>query len=247
MRKLIIDRGNTLTKVAVFEEDALVDLHTLGRRPVSELSRLVDSADPVGSAIIASVAGDTELFEEALKSVGINRVIRVRSGLLLPLRITYKTPDTLGADRIANVCGAQFRFPHQNCLVVDLGTCIKYDLLTEDGSYPGGSISPGMGIRYRALHQFTGKLPLVEPSPTEAFPALTGQSTVASLRSGVEQGILAELDGITESYRQQYKGLKIILTGGDHARFADQLKSPIFVAPNLTLEGLRVILDHNDH
>lgn len=247
MSKLIIDRGNTLTKVAVFEGETLTAIHTISRRPVPELGRLVKSIPAVDRAIIASVADDADLLEEALKGVGISRVIRVRSGLLLPVRITYKTPDTLGADRIANVCGAQFRFPQQNCLVVDLGTCIKYDLITSDGSYPGGSISPGMGIRYRALHQFTGKLPLVEASLPGEFPTLTGQSTTASLRSGVEQGVLAEVDGITGKYLEHYKELKIILTGGDHARFADQLKSPIFVAPNLTLEGLRVILDHNDH
>lgn len=247
MRKLIIDRGNTLTKVAVFEGDTLSALHTIPRRPPSRLGRLVKSLVAVDSAIIASVTGDSDSLEEVLKGVGISKVIRVRSGLLLPVRITYKTPDTLGADRIANVCGAQYRFPRQNCLVIDLGTCIKYDLVTADGSYPGGSISPGMEIRYRALHQFTGKLPLVEASLPEAFPALTGQSTTASLRSGVEQGILAELEGIATSYLQQYKALKIILTGGDCVRFADKLKSPIFVAPNLTLEGLRAILDHNDH
>lgn len=247
MSKLIIDRGNTFTKVAVFEGDILTNAHAFPRHPVPELERLAKSIPGIDSAIIASVAGDADILEKALKGMGISKVIRVRSGLLLPIRITYKTPDTLGADRIANVCGAEFRFPHQNCLVVDLGTCIKYDLKTADGFYPGGSISPGMEIRYRALHQFTGKLPLVEASLPGEFPPLTGQSTATSLRSGVEQGILSEVNGITAKYLEHYKELKIILTGGDHSRFADQLKSPIFVAPNLTLEGLRVILDHNDH
>lgn len=246
LHKLIIDRGNTFTKVAVFEGDSLTALHTISRRPIPELGRLLHSFPPLASGIVSSVATDTKLLVEALNSMGINKVFWVRSGLRLPVRITYKTPETLGADRIANVCATRYRFPGQNCLVIDLGTCIKYDLVLADGTYPGGSISPGMKIRYKALHHFTEKLPLVEASIPGKFPVLTGQSTTASLHSGVEQGIRAELNGITESYLQQYKELKIIITGGDHSRFADKLKSPIFVAPNLTLEGLRVILDHND-
>ena len=109
---------------------------------------------------------------------------------------------------------------------------------------PGGSISPGLGMRYKALTRFTSQLPYFKP--VEEFPELTGQSTEGAIRSGVENGILEEVNGIIHRYRELFDQTHIILTGGDHAKFADKLKSPIFVAPNLTLTGLKVILDHND-
>ena len=168
----------------------------------------------------------------------------MRSGLLLPVKVLYKTPETLGNDRLANVCGARIQYPDANVLVIDMGTCIKYDFISADGFYHGGGISPGLTMRYKALTRFTSQLPYFKP--VEEFPVLIGQSTEGSMRSGVENGILEEVKGIISQYQELFDQTLIMLTGGDCAKFADKLKSPIFVAPNLTLSGLKVILDHND-
>ncbi len=125
-----------------------------------------------------------------------------------------------------------------------MGTCIKYDFVSSQGIYQGGSISPGLVMRYKALTRFTSQLPYYKP--VEIFPDLIGQSTEGAIRSGVENGMLGELNEIVLRYKELFDQTQIIITGGDHTRFADKLKSPIFVAPNLTLTGLKVILDHND-
>ena len=164
--------------------------------------------------------------------------------MILPVRNGYKTPQTLGQDRIANACAAWKFNPDKNTLTIDLGTCIKYDFVDETGLYHGGAIAPGLAMRYKALTRFTGQLPYFKP--IDEFPDLIGQSTESSIRSGVENGILFELKGAIEAYSQQFGRTSVILTGGDHPKFADKLKSPIFVAPNLTLNGLKVILDAND-
>ncbi len=180
----------------------------------------------------------------ALEPIKASRLLFVRSGLLLPIKVLYKTPETLGNDRLANVCAAWSLYPEQNSLVIDLGTCIKYDFVSASGTYPGGSISPGLSMRYKALTRFTSQLPYFKP--VDEFPELTGQSTEGAIRSGVENGILEEVNGIIARYQELFDQTRIILTGGDHSKFADKLKSVIFAAPNLTLTGLKVILDHND-
>lgn len=245
MVKLVIDEGNTLVKLAVFRDHELTDLVKLRKLAAGDLSKIAETYSDLHSVIWSSVR-DPELqpdeFEELPRHI---KTVILRSGLLLPVKVRYKTPETLGHDRLANACAAHQLFNNQNVLVIDMGTCIKYDLVTSDASYLGGAISPGLNMRYKALSRFTEKLPYLKYLSPE-FPELTGQSTEGSIRSGVEQGILAETDGICHKYTELYKDLKIILTGGDHERFADKLKSPIFAAPNLTLKGLKAILDHND-
>lgn len=245
MVKLVIDEGNTLVKLAVFRDNELTGLEKLRKLAPGDLIKIVENNPDLHSVIWSSVRDPEQLPEEFSELPEQVKIIALRSGLLLPVKVRYKTPETLGHDRLANACGAHVMFSSQTVLVVDMGTCIKYDVVTNDATYIGGAISPGLNMRYKALSRFTEKLPYLK-YVTPEFPELTGQSTEGSIRSGVEQGILAEIDGICQQYLELYKDLKIILTGGDHNRFADKLKSPIFVAPNLTLKGLKAILDYND-
>jgi len=240
VRKLILDIGNTRTKFAVFEDDRLVETGVLKGEAAHRPDHVARMYGPFYSTMLASVTTNdiitgTELF---------GNVVRMRSGMRLPVKITYKTPETLGADRLANVVGAWKTNPGRNSLVIDAGTCIKYDLLISGSEYPGGIISPGIAMRFKSLNRYTDKLPSLKPELE--IPPLVGQSTEGSMRSGVVNGALAEATALFQQFNALYKELDIILTGGDAGLFEGMVKSAIFVAPALTLTGLKVILDHND-
>jgi len=161
----------------------------------------------------------------------------------IPLINRYRTPDTLGYDRIAAAVGAYTIYPEKNVLVIDAGTAITYDLVTGGGEYMGGNISPGMAIRFKSLNKYTNRLPLLEPSIEE--PPLLGSSTKEAIQSGVINGILFELDGFIGDVSRLHPELKVVLTGGDAKYFEGKLKSSIFVDLNLNLIGLNRILEHN--
>ena len=164
----------------------------------------------------------------------------------LPLKNHYRTKDTLGLDRLVALLGALELFPGQNNLVIDVGTCITYDLLTADCDYYGGAISPGISIRLRSMHDYTSKLPLLQIEENAAHPEVTGDSSANSMLSGVMNGILFEVEGYISSFTQQYEHLNTIITGGDGYRFESTIKAPIFVAPKLILIGLYRILKENE-
>jgi type III pantothenate kinase len=161
----------------------------------------------------------------------------------LPVRHKYKTFDTLGPDRIACVVAANKLYPGKDVLLVETGSCITFDFIDADGCYHGGGISPGLNMRFRALHTFTDKLPLIEP---ESAPALIGDSTKTSILSGVINGIKAEVEGIISRYESNYENLTIILSGGNLDYFDKNLKNNIFAVPNIVLTGLNIILEFND-
>jgi type III pantothenate kinase len=172
----------------------------------------------------------------------IKRKFILTASLPLPISNLYATPQTLGGDRLASVCGAHQKFPGSHCLVIDAGTCIKYDFLDKDGQYHGGAISPGLKMRFQAMHQFTAKLPLVE---IVEDPKLIGNTTETSLQSGALNGAVAEMNGIILQYEQKFEGLQVILSGGDGPFFENKLKRPIFALPELVLSGLNSILIYN--
>ena len=149
----------------------------------------------------------------------------------------------MGSDRIAASIGAYYLYSNTNVLVIDMGTCIKYNFTNSQNHYLGGSISPGLQMRFKALHQFTSKLPLLQPDTLKV--ELIGDNTQNSLLSGVINGIIAEMDGIINQYKEQYPDLVCVITGGDCEHFAKQLKNSIFVHPNLVLRGLNNILNFN--
>ena len=159
-----------------------------------------------------------------------------------PSRIGYATPLTLGMDRVALATAAFYHNPKGNTLVIDMGTCITYDMLNDHGEYLGGAISPGLHMRYNAMHQQTKKLPLLEPEIPLDF---IGNSTANSMHNGVVQGISHELDGVIDQYKNRFEHLTVILTGGDSHFFAKRLKNSIFANSKFLLEGLNYLLEYN--
>jgi len=159
-----------------------------------------------------------------------------------PFKNSYATPDTLGADRIAVVVAAFYEYPRKNVLVIDAGTCITYDIINDYGEYLGGAISPGLQMRYKAMHNQTDALPLLRPNEILDF---VGNTTESSMHSGVINGTVQEVDGVIEQYKQRFKDLTVILTGGDAHFFAKRLKNSIFANSKFLLEGLNYLLEYN--
>lgn len=234
---LVIDIGNSSAKTGYFGADSS---HTIySRVDTSELPAIATEMKP-DFILISSVTGDAEIWKETLSDI-TPAIWVLNSQLPLPFINHYKTPHTLGTDRIASVAGAQALYPKQSSLVIDAGTCIKYEWLENGIDYRGGSISPGLHMRFQAMHTFTRKLPLLEPEQ-EAF--LTGTTTQEAMQSGVIKGMTAEIEGIIEQYKQQYSVSNVIICGGDAHFFERQLKTPIFVVSELVLIGLNHILNH---
>jgi type III pantothenate kinase len=233
---IVVDNGNTSAKVGIFDADELVDkkvVHTF-----DDLKALLETTD--GDCIlVSSVRHDPA---EILSFARPQRKFVLDHRLPLPIHNHYKTPETLGVDRIAGVCGGLQLFPGFDTLVIDAGTCVTYDLIDAERNYRGGAISPGLRMRFRAVHEFTARLPLAS-LPDDV--SLWGDTTVASIQSGVCYGMIAEMDGIISAYRQEYGDLKTLLTGGDAPAFENRLKASIFASPNLVLIGLNSILNYN--
>lgn len=245
---LIIDIGNTRSKVALFYKDQILSLQIFDELTIEKLNPLFEEIEkihaekgPIRASILSSVRQDNESIQLLLKQK--SSFIELNASIPLPIKVLYKTPETLGNDRIALTVGATIYFPSSNVLVIDAGTCITYDFVSAKNEYFGGGISPGIMMRYKALHTFTDKLPLVNNlSPAD----LIGQSTQMSIQSGVMNGVLAEADGIIDKYKALFPDLKTIVTGGDTYYFDKNLKNDIFANSNLVLEGLNRILNYND-
>ncbi len=246
MANLVIDIGNTLTKIAVFGQDELLQAE---HYPVVEAGTLLKLIDQyrVNKAIISSVKKDIESWRSALEGKVDLEYFNVE--MTAGIRNQYKTPKTLGLDRLAAVIGANQLYPGKGSLVIDAGTAITYDWVDAEGNYFGGSISPGLNMRYKALNYYTGGLPLI--SADEQFNNDYGDDTTSAIRSGVQNGIKYELTGFIESYRQNEPELNIILTGGDSIFFDTLLKNSIFAPyiknePHLVLKGLNAAIQHNN-
>ena len=243
MHTLAVDIGNTAVKVGCFDGSTLREM--AAGLTAAQVQALVRRWRPV-HVIISSVAQDAALRAEELRADVPGEILRFApAATAIPLRNAYGTPHTLGADRLAAAVGAAGLRPGQNTLVIDAGTALKLDLVTADGTYHGGSIGPGLGMRLRALHEFTGRLPRLEWPPIDATIPLVGDSTTGSLLSGVVNGAVAEITGLVAQYQQQYPGLGVLLTGGDAAFLAARLPNRIFVVPELVLLGLNRILAYH--
>ncbi len=243
---LALDLGNTALKYGVFTAAGLQESGVLAAP--GELGELWRRTQPE-HAILASVASEAEAqpWLHELRDV-VGRILPLRPGFTpVPLQNAYATPHTLGADRLAGAVGAGHLRPGQPTLVIDAGTALKFDLVA-DATYHGGSIAPGLRMRLRALHAFTGRLPLLElPAPAAAVQ-LIGDSTASSLLSGVLNGAVAEVNGLVADYRRRYPGLGLVLAGGDAAYLQPRLAAApgfIFVVPELVLIGLDRILRYN--
>lgn len=235
---IAVDAGNTLTKVGIFEGHILNQKEVFKSRADTEEYLKKTAADHI---IVSSVTLDP--YEILSWSIVKGRKVVLHHQLKLPIRIGYSTPATLGIDRIAAACGAYALYPGQPTLVLDIGTCLNYEFVDASGVYQGGAISPGIGLRFEAMHTLTAKLPLGTISES---PALIGNSTLTCLQSGVMNGMTEEINGIIARYDQTYPGLRVILCGGDSRFFENHCKRPIFVAPDLVLTGLNSILLYHE-
>lgn len=235
---LIIDEGNTAFKLALFERDELVRTQSFLPRERQEMhSWISDAITKIRHAMVSSVVD---------KGLDLSRYTfnewSLGHGTPLPIKNLYRSRQTLGKDRLCNAVGAWAKNPNGNSLVIDLGTCIKYDLVASHGAYLGGNISPGLKMRYQALNHFTDKLPLVE---SRSIEYTFGVDTESSIMNGVQQGIFHEINGFIRRYNHQFPELTIFMTGGDAKSFDKPFIVDIFADPNLTLFGLNKILLHN--
>lgn len=242
MQNLILDFGNTLYKVAVFDRGNLIHKFSGNQLLLEDLQSLKNKYPKICKAIYSTVID----LDQKLKDYLVQEFHAVELTHLTPIPIQnlYKTPNSLGKDRLAAAVGAAQLYPQQNLLVIDAGSTITYELITQEG-YLGGAISPGILMRFKALHHFTGKLPLI--SPSETYAKLLGQNTEEAILSGVLNGVLAEVDGIIDQYKKVYPDISVIFTGGDLKHFDKNLKNNIFAAENLVLQGLNFILEYNDN
>jgi type III pantothenate kinase len=243
---LIIDIGNTRTKLALFEKNNLIEKANVDALTLDALSDLLKGRNIEG--VIMSVSGqDTEGVEVWLRENYF--FIKLNHETPLPIENQYDTPQTLGKDRLASAVAANFLFPKKTCLVIDGGTALTFNLLTEKGAFVGGNITAGLKMRFKALHHFTANLPLLEQN-TEGVDEnnLIGKNTNDAILKGVQLGILSEIEGFIHRFKEKNDNVQVILTGGDGLFFKNNLHLENTThEPNLVLIGLNQILNYNLH
>lgn len=235
---LVVDQGNTQFKAGLFEKKELISTFRHNYEDFSSFKAAMVGKD-IQEVIVSSVV-KSKLNLDFLAS---NSIIYLNHQTKIPLSNNYNTPLTLGLDRLANAVGAWSLNNEANSLVIDLGTCIKYDIVTADGTYQGGNIAPGLKMRFTALNSYTDQLPLL--APNFDLTQLYGTDTETSLQCGVLHGISHEIKGFIERYEKEFNQLTIFMTGGDLKYFDKTDKKSIFANQNLTLIGLNEILNHN--
>jgi type III pantothenate kinase len=240
MINLVIDIGNTFIKVALFNNTAIGETFVFEHFGVNELKRIV-KREKIDRSIISSVDQEINDLEEYLKTV--STYLRFHTGASGQIVNHYKTPETLGLDRLAAVIGATAIYPNRNTLVIDAGTCITYDFIDRNRNYLGGSISPGLTMRFKAMNAFTGRLPLIELN--NDFSDDHGADTCSSILSGVQHGAFNEVKGFISDYAARYPELQVILCGGDAKFFDTRLKNSIF-APSVKTEPHLVLIGLNE-
>ena len=235
MANLVIDIGNTVSKIAYANGGVVGKVHRFhGDNITSYVSKLIEKKRPQ-VVIVSTVRGeDKELF--LYLEQNSDKFILFDNNLPLPIANKYKTPNSLGTDRLAGAVAAHALFPDKDCIVIDFGTALTTNFITKEGEFLGGNISVGLRTRFKALHQYTKRLPLVE---TPINLSDIGGSTGEAIENGVVLGIMFEVEG----YINKYPGHIIIFTGGDAIYFAEKLKKSIFVVYNLILIGLAQIAD----
>jgi type III pantothenate kinase len=236
---LVLDFGNTRIKAAVFKNGKISELHFF--KDVHELLRGQSLIESSSRIMLATVTNQHLALTEKWSKK--KEIITFNNTLSIPLKNRYESPDTLGHDRLLASIGAFSLYPNKPVLVMDFGTCIKYNFTNEHNEFLGGAISPGLEMRYKALNHFTEKLPLL--SAEYNYNQLIGNNTINSIHSGVITGVLKETEGIINEYKQIYPNLICLGTGGDSDFFAKRLKNSIFAEPDLVLKGLyHVLITH---
>ena len=238
---LIIDIGNSQIKTAVFEDNNLVSKETHSHFDWEINFKKKLEIFPKINQIVVSNVGKIK-NNEFKKLITTQKWFQVSRTSKFPFNNLYKSPATLGIDRMVLASGAIIQFPSTNRLVIDAGTCITYDFIDAQNNYHGGAISPGIQLRYQSLHNYTANLPLLK---TKLPENIIGDTTENSIHSGVVQGVLFEIDGAIDDYLSKYENFIIILTGGDAEFLAKRLKNTIFANPNFLLESLNQLFQYN--
>ncbi len=236
---LCIDIGNSRTKLGIFNGQKLIERPVLKKIKLQEMQDIIEQHH-IHKVILSTVADYPAELDDFLEQHTF--YINLTPDTALPIQNIYKTPETLGRDRIAAAMGAWHLHPNSHTLVIDAGTCITIDFVRADGVYMGGTITPGIKLRYKAMHHFTARLPLVKRQRLDHF---IGYSTETSMRVGAQMGAELELDGFISHYKKEFGEINVIITGGDANYFVTQLKNKIFAHPNLVLIGLNEILEYN--
>jgi type III pantothenate kinase len=239
MTTLCLDFGNTRLKAAVFENDEIKEVQVLSEDPVEHLRCLIELHKPVNS-ILSSVVNHPPEIEDLLKTT--TQYHKLTNESKLPFSIPVGKPETVGADRLAISAASVYLYPGKNNLAIGLGSCITFNFISQQHELLGGSISPGMEMRFRAMHDYTAKLPLVN---ADWNVPLIGYDTKTNLQAGVVLGIANELDGIINLYAEKYGNFNVLLTGGDIPFFEPHLKNKIFADPHLIFKGLYAISQIN--
>jgi type III pantothenate kinase len=237
-RTLCLDFGNTRLKCAIFNKD-LEDVVVLDEGTVSVIEALLEKYKPT-KTILSSVINHDPAIEELLASKTTFHKLGAESKL--PITIPVGKPETVGADRLALVVAAVHLYPKQHNLVIGLGSCITYNFINKFSQFLGGSISPGMEMRFKSMNDYTALLPLIKADSN--FP-LVGYDTKTNMLSGVILGMAKEIDGIIDEYALKYSNFNVLLTGGDMGFFVSHLKNRIFADPNLIYKGLYAISEYN--
>lgn len=237
--QLVLDFGNTALKAVLFKGRELHAQTNLSAPSFREIAAFTGTTE-IKNAILSSVIEHPSSLEKEIAAK--YRLLVLGKNTQLPFNNLYKSPGTLGYDRIAAVAAAKQLFPASPVLAIVAGTCITYNLLDGEGNFRGGAIAPGLHMRLQAMHEFTDKLPLV---PLLGKHPLVGDSTETSMRAGVYHAAIAETEGMIRRYAQEFQGLQTVIGGGDASFLADGLKNGIFARPNLVPEGLNSILEYH--
>jgi len=230
---LTVDIGNTLIKIAIFDSNELV----LVKKDVTKNQILEIIKNYNITTCIVSRVGEASLDDLGIETLNLDNKTP------LPIKIKYKTPHTLGVDRIATICAASNTYPNSDVLVIDIGSCITYDYLSAQKEFIGGVISPGPKLRAQSMHNFTASLPLI--SEIETID-LIGENTEECMKSGLFNGVLFEIEGFIHSFLQKSPNGTVLLTGGYAKTFESSIKESIFADSNLVLKGLNTILKFNN-
>ena len=241
---LTIDNGNTSVKVAFFIGTELVATNRFMRRDVRLLDRFISTYKPDSAIMCSTASSEASQCVEELINQRCSRVMSLTHETPMPITLGYRTPQTLGRDRIATAVGAWSIAQGGDVLVIDAGTAITYDLVTADGCFVGGNIAPGLGLRFKSLHEHTGRLPLVD---ADGDTPVMGYDTQTAIRSGVLLGLLGEIRSCIATLKMSHPGLTVFLTGGDgsllHSRLGEE---GVIYQEHLAAEGLNRIYLYNE-
>jgi len=238
---VVVDIGNTRTKLCLFDGDLIHKSIITEHITRESLVHFIDNNE-VAKVIVSSV-GEFPLDIHDFLQTQFKKYVVFSSQTKVPIKNTYKSPQTLGVDRLAAAVAANYLFPSTNVLVIDCGTAITYDYIDKTNCFLGGNISPGINTRFKALHSFTNKLPLL--GKLDEWHMI-GEDTESAIVSGVLQGVMDELTAYIQRFEQQFPVSKVLLTGGDALYLTQKIKNEIIFEPYLVVKGLNCILNYND-